>query len=182
MRIKHALACRRPIEYSPQVQPMILTPSHGSLPSGHSTKSFTAAIVLWSLLRDAHAKPHQEDNWGSQLMRQAARVAINRTVAGVHFPVDSATGAVLGLTLGHYLVKRCTSAADAQTYTAWKFDGTRYPIPPDYDGDFYWDALYDVGTRTQTPTAYATPAGDQTLQPQETVLTWLWRKALAEWT
>ena len=63
-------------------------------------------------------------------MRQAARIAINRTVAGVHFPADSAAGAVLGLTLGQYLVKRCTSAADAQTYTAWKFDGTRYPIRP----------------------------------------------------
>jgi len=35
-RLKHALACRRAMEYSPQVQPPILTPGHGSLPSGHS--------------------------------------------------------------------------------------------------------------------------------------------------
>ena len=65
--IKHALACRRPIEYSPQVQPMILTPSHGSLPSGHSTKSFTdghGALVAAPCCR--HAKPPtRTDNWGS---------------------------------------------------------------------------------------------------------------------
>ena len=49
MRFKHALACRRPLEYSSQVQPMILTPGHGSLPSGHSTEAFTVAHVLAGL-------------------------------------------------------------------------------------------------------------------------------------
>ena len=33
-RVKHGLACRRPNEYSSQVQPIILTPGHGSLPVG----------------------------------------------------------------------------------------------------------------------------------------------------
>ena len=32
MRFKHALACWRPVEYNAQVQPMITTPGHGSLP------------------------------------------------------------------------------------------------------------------------------------------------------
>ena len=39
MRFKHALACRRPVEMSPQLQPMIQTPGHGSLPSGHATEA-----------------------------------------------------------------------------------------------------------------------------------------------
>ena len=43
----------------------------------------------------------------SQLMRQAARIAINRTVAGMHFPIDSVAGALLGLTLAVYLVNLC---------------------------------------------------------------------------
>ena len=39
MRFKHELACWRPADYSFQVQPMITTPGHGSLPSGHCTQS-----------------------------------------------------------------------------------------------------------------------------------------------
>jgi hypothetical protein len=44
MRVKHALAGRRAIEYSPQTQPMILTPAHGAIPSGHATESFAMAV------------------------------------------------------------------------------------------------------------------------------------------
>jgi hypothetical protein len=78
-------------------------------------------------------------DWRTQLLRLAARIAINRTVAGVHFPVDSAAGAVLGLTLGQYFVNRCSGAAG---YRAWRFKGTKYP-PND---DFIWHNLYDVNT------------------------------------
>ena len=83
-RIKHALACRRPNEYSAQVQPMILTPGHGSLPSGHATEAHMIARILWELRGGTPG-----DALGVELMRQAARIAVNRTVAGMHFPVDS---------------------------------------------------------------------------------------------
>ena len=36
----------------------------------------------------------------------AERVAINRTVAGLHFPVDSVAGMVLGRTLAEFYIKR----------------------------------------------------------------------------
>jgi membrane-associated phospholipid phosphatase len=106
MRLKHALACWRPVEYNAQVQPMITTPGHGSFPSGHATQVFAVAHVLKALLKlkptkAAHARIIE------QLDRQATRIATNRVVAGVHFPVDSMAGRMLGEALGEYFVGRC---------------------------------------------------------------------------
>jgi PAP2 superfamily len=103
MRFKHALACWRPVEYNAQVQPMITTPGHGSFPSGHATQAYAVAHVLKSLL--GLNQPHTVIE---QLERQAARIATNRVVAGVHFPVDSMAGRMLGVALGEYFVGRCT--------------------------------------------------------------------------
>jgi hypothetical protein len=65
-----------------------------------------------------------------QLFRQAARIAINRHVAGVHFPVDSVAGTVLGLALGNYAVSRCDGVTPTHE---WGFDGGAYPHDLDYD-------------------------------------------------
>lgn len=104
IRFKHAIAAPRAIEYSSQVQPMIQTPGHGSMPSGHSTQAFIVAVVLCALFNQQFGTVFYQ-----QAMRQAYRVAVNRTVAGVHFPVDSIAGHVLGTALGEYLVARCTA-------------------------------------------------------------------------
>jgi membrane-associated phospholipid phosphatase len=186
MRLKSALACRRPNEFSPQVQPMILTPAHGTLPSGHSTESFAAAFVLWKLLRATGKAPYGTDIWGSQFMNLAARIAINRTVAGVHFPVDSVAGAILGLTLGSYFVERCSQAEGATaSYDAWAFDGEQYPLRSSgANADFDWHDFYDVVDEKQTgPAGYVTEIPDQALgaDGQSKILHWLWDQAIKEW-
>lgn len=141
------------------------------------------ARVLWLLLRQHNVKPYSQGIWGEMLMRQAARIAINRTVAGVHFPVDSAAGAVLGLTLGRYFVDRCTGVAPANS---WEFDGTNYPGHMDFDWRDYFDPQNpaDNIAPEQKATTWATESiladADQN-QTRSAPLDWLWQKAAAEW-
>ena len=190
-RVKHGLACRRANEYSSQVQPIILTPGHGSLPSGHSTESFTVARVLAQVLHDAAVPaaagsplptPYQDNGYIIHLMRLASRIAVNRTVAGVHFPIDSIAGALLGLTLGDYFLARVKGGG----YRAAFFDGNAAGIG---GLDFAWADIFDIGSRTVkfAPGAGTHPAvrafdGTTYTPDASPALTWLWGKAVAEWT
>lgn len=106
MRFKHAFAVPRPVQFSPQVQPPILTPSHSAFPSGHSTEAHCAAGVLMAISKQGPGTP-----LGDMLLRLAGRIAINRTVAGVHFPIDSRAGQVLGACLAEYVQGRATGKA-----------------------------------------------------------------------
>jgi hypothetical protein len=164
---------------------MILTPGHAALPSGHATEAFTMALVLWRLLQAAGTAPqnpnpvYNDISYGVQLLRQAARIAINRTVAGVHFPVDSVAGALLGLTLGQYLVTR---ASGATTYPAYGFNGEEYPN----DRDFFWQDIFDVEADPPVVKTAADHIDDltaQTILPvSPSPLGWLWGKAKLEWS
>ncbi|WP_295042369.1 phosphatase PAP2 family protein [uncultured Paracoccus sp.] len=117
MRVKLALGCPRPNQFSDRIQPVIPEPAHPTLPSGHATQAFTLATML-SLLDDLNA-PVRPDQ---QIYRLACRVAVNRTVAGVHFPADSASGAVLGIQLGRYVMARGLGG----TVGSAGFDGTLF--------------------------------------------------------
>ncbi len=119
MRLKHALACRRPVDYSPQLQPAIATPGHGSFPSGHATEAFVCAFLLEALVRKARGirSTRLDHPLALQLLRHAERIAVNRTVAGVHFPVDSVAGMVLGRSIAELIMQRCGSA-DGPLHTA----------------------------------------------------------------
>jgi hypothetical protein len=119
-------------------------------------------------------------------MRQAARIAINRTVAGVHFPVDSVAGALLGLTLAEYLVALCT---DETKYRSSSFDGSRYPVSQDRTGektDFNWEHFYDIDTQRMEIGSAARGYAKlgrrpHTIGAKPMSLRWLWEKAKAEW-
>ena len=183
MRLKHATACRRPIEYTPQLQPMISTPLHGTYPSGHATETFMMAIVLWNLIKGSGA--YGDTLWLAQLLQLAARVAINRQVAGVHTPVETAAGTLLGLTLGGYLVQQFNAVATpAGRYDAWHFDGANY-APDDLDYD--WTDYFDMSSATQAASAAASgfatkQAGAGGAGRASAILDWLWKKAAAEWS
>ena len=219
MRFKHALACARPADCSPQLQPMLLTPRHGSLPSGHSTQAYVIARVLQELFSEAEKRDrdkldaelteraeHEQAREAAQellgedrtdflaqrrakagkepsarllaldfrrelrteqLMRQAARVAINRTVAGVHYPVDSTAGRVLGVTLAEYFIARCKAPG---TFQARQFNGEKF------DGDLD----FNPGGVARHPKDHIEPLGEVTALLSQTLLGWLWGKAKAE--
>ncbi len=108
------------------------------------------------------------------LFRLAHRIADNRTVAGVHYPVDSAHGGLLGLAATLGFVAHCLGG------------GKDFPIPEcaargdDWQGDFTlgkWVAALGVGTGTGwlRDKAQMAPAEDWALLPR------IWAMAVREW-
>lgn len=107
MLLKHNVAAHRPVQRSTLIMPLIATPGHGSLPSGHATvAAFTAEMLRLLMYREGpDARAHALD-------RLARRIAFNRVVAGVHFPVDSQAGYALGRQLARTLSALAGNRAD----------------------------------------------------------------------
>ncbi|MGR3523606.1 MAG: phosphatase PAP2 family protein [Paracoccus sp. (in: a-proteobacteria)] len=174
MRVKLNLGCPRPPQFSDRIQPMIACPSHASLPSGHATQAFTLATIL-ALLQDPDAGVASD----SQLYRLACRISINRTVAGVHFPADSAAGAVLGIQLGRYLAARARKSAfgSAGEVGRGDFDGTLFQNSGQ-PRDFHYAILNQMVAGADPSTSFSTDAARVRPAP-------LWgslcKRAVAEW-
>ncbi len=153
MRIKLLLGCPRPTLFSDRIQPMIAVPAHPTLPSGHATQAFTLATVL-SLLQH----PQSQVVADSQLYRLACRIAINRTVAGVHFPADSACGAMLGIQLGRHLMARARAGGpDAVTFKSATWDGTNFE-DANRPRDFHYVVLKNMMDAIDGATSFADDA------------------------
>ncbi len=113
LMFKHAFACFRPVEFSPQVQPIITTPGHGTYPMGHAAQAFATIVALSGLLGIHPAQVGGMHPAFTQLRLQARRFSVNRVVAGVHFPIDAPAGQVLGTSLGEYFLHKCGIATNA---------------------------------------------------------------------
>lgn len=98
LALKNHLGAKRPMQASSLVMPVIATPGHGALPSGHATISALTSELLAALLA-----PRGGDRADS-FDRLARRIAYNRVVAGVHFPVDNLAGYRLGTQLARLLL------------------------------------------------------------------------------
>lgn len=167
-QFKHVLAVPRPSDLSPAVQPCITTPGHGAMPSGHAISAFMALRMLGALL--PNSKIAMVDTVGLALDRTARRIAANRVVAGLHFPLDNCAGwcvaetafEVVSMMAGHVTnaPPRRTFDADATTVTALPSDDL-----PLNDGS--------VGSQVQT---------SQAVLVSSPLLTLLWGEAEAELT
>lgn len=179
MRFKHALACPRPLEYSAFIQPMIETPAHGALPAGHAVESYMCAGVMQALI------PGFGKNTvpGQVLRRLAHRVAENRVVAGLHFPVDCLAGRLLGDVLAQYFVAMSTPGAG---WTDAIFDGASLD-PASVGGsepnseDPEIDGAWAVNSASATAMPGCSAGGPH--QPAAPVpeLVELWKHAQGEW-
>lgn len=162
---KHMLACRRPDEIDARILPLIGTPGHGSFPSAHASQAFAMATVLAALIRSVPQHFADTDKRVDLLYRQAHRIAVNRTVAGVHFPMDSHAGALLGLQVGRALVGLMsgkTTLRPAEIY--------------DPNTDVAADFIYK-GFAATAIDAVGTPQTD--IEPND-LFAWFWTQARAE--
>jgi|FLOH01.1.fsa_nt_gi hypothetical protein len=143
---------------------------------GARPKAIIVIVVLGTLLH----KKKWRGNISKMLLRQAGRIATNRTVAGVHFPADSIAGATLGIALGRYLVGRATGSVSCKELV---FDGRgigRENFDP---------TLYEAGNIENPmnidPAAMpnVTEGGNVSFgsHPKSKPFEWLWKLALKEW-
>jgi hypothetical protein len=177
MRIKHALAVPRPMEFSWQITPMIQTPGHGSFPAGHATESFMLATILSALMQAGNTR-YAYSGWDEQFARLAARISVNRVVAGLHFPIDLAAGLALGLTVGRYFVALATGEG---AVTPCTFAGEAYA-----DSDFPWEQFpwTDILKPTVALPDFVTKGTPFTPTPPDkdrSPLRWMWGEAVKEW-
>lgn len=112
MALKNQVAGLRPFQRSSRVLPIIPTPQHGTLPSGHATMAALTSEILHALVFDQQSDPRP-----AHLDRLARRIAFNRVVAGVHFPADSAAGYALGLQMAAHFVSLVKGSGPPEPYT-----------------------------------------------------------------
>ena len=75
----------RPSHLDPELSTTIPVPLHPAYPSGHASRAYLIAFILGEL------QPDRADLY----LVDAARIARNREVAGVHYPSDAVAGKML---------------------------------------------------------------------------------------
>ncbi len=119
-RCKALLNLPRPSQLSPRIQPLFAPPPYSTYPSGHATESRLLAYLLEQLLLDSSpTTPPSGDRevWicrsHEMLVSLAGRIAENRVVAGIHFPLDGVEGVALAEFLFHALSRTKGKKDDA---------------------------------------------------------------------
>jgi PAP2 superfamily len=178
MRFKHALCCPRPSEYSAMVQPIIEVPQHASLPSGHATEAHVTAGILSELVPGAKEGKLTD----KYLRRLAFRIARNREISGVHFPVDTLAGRLLGDSLASYFLAMCGRSEGKWTGGHFDVSGLDLNLANDEAGedDLRWEGARCCKKLSGQPQPLKSGDGTDVLALTRT-LRQMWVAAADEW-
>lgn len=163
---------------------MVDVPGHFSWPSGHATQAFMVAELLTALL--LRADTQSGESWfemQQQLWRQAERIATNRVVAGLHFPIDNDAGCLLGIHAAHVIIDAATGRPAPRTTVLASHAFGDPTGRQDFSFLPYLKACsrfrnlhHFDGEETHVPQVAASPPA-----ASERPVQWLWRQASAEW-
>jgi membrane-associated phospholipid phosphatase len=99
MCLKNEFRFPRPPQLCPAIVPMVDPPVTPSFPAGHALQSYLISFCLQVVLReerrDPDGKPIQVETvpQSTLLLEELAdRVALNRIIAGIHYPLDNEAG------------------------------------------------------------------------------------------
>ena len=95
MCLKHQFKSPRPFQLCPAITPLIDAPMHSSFPAGHSLQSYLISYLLAVPLKNLPQQSFSASNPAGAkglLFDLAARLADNRVVAGIHYPMDNDAG------------------------------------------------------------------------------------------
>jgi hypothetical protein len=166
MVAKHHLACRRPCHIGATVMPMIPTPAHSAFPSAHSTEAHAVAEVMSAFVQQQPQRFADFKRRQALLKKLAERIAVNRTVAGMHFPIDTWAGAIIGRAVGQIILAKCGIGGSVD----------RYSYSAKGDRDFYGHEFWK-GANPDFGVTATTGSGSLTVAPSEE-FKWLWDKAV----
>jgi hypothetical protein len=97
----------RPHLLSEHVQPLIATPPYSASPSGHACESALVGRLLAALIDAAQpnkANAKRREALRAKFEQLAQRIAENRVVAGIHYPLDSKEGVDLAKVLEEHML------------------------------------------------------------------------------
>jgi membrane-associated phospholipid phosphatase len=92
--VKYSYWIKRPNMLDKSIRTVIVTPNHPTYPSGHAALSGAAATILTFYFPD-----HKKQWW-----RQANEGNQSRIFAGIHFPIDTRDGLILGKKVGNAII------------------------------------------------------------------------------
>jgi hypothetical protein len=120
------------------------------------------------------------DETSLQMHRLAARIATNRVVAGIHFPVDNAAGQLLGVTLAEF-IEHCALGSQGRGWIPREFLGTHGLLTGRFEFDPFDRTQSLVEPRDDyVKTNLDARSGTKVTAPIE-MIEWIWGKARAEW-